>query len=241
MKLGGVDLNPYSVRARLRPVLFIVLPVGFGIAAWYPAEIQGLGWLIGAAVACGVTFFSAETAADVGRQKQEALWTEWGGAPTTIHLRHRTSPLNSYTLVRYHEKLRSLRSELEIPTPEEEAADTEAADVVYASCVDFLREATRNKSDFSMVFSDNVNYGYRRNLWALKAWGIATSMIGLAAAGGRIVRQWLASSSVTTTPLVCGGLSVVFLLLFTFVVRKAWVKQAGFSYAVRLLASLERL
>lgn len=241
MKVFGVELNSYSLRARLRPVLFALLPVGFGIAAWFPTELQGLGWLVGVASACGVTFFFAETAADVGRRKQNDLWKKWGGAPTTVHLRHRTSPLNEHTLARYHAKLGELRPDLKIPTQEEETIAPADADTVYESCVDFLREATRDSSKFPMVLADNVNYGYRRNLWGIRSWGLATSVVGLLAVGGRLVHRWATGASGYATPVACGVLCLTFLGLFAFVVREAWVKQAGDSYALRLLAALERL
>lgn len=241
MKLAGIELSPYSLRARLRPVLFVALPIGLGVAAWFPSEIQGWGWLAGVATACGLTYFFAETAADAGRSKQPSLWKEWGGSPTTIHLRHRTSPLNPHTLARYHEKLRSLRSDMKIPTREEEEADPQAADSVYESCVDFLREATRDRAAFPMVFSDNVNYGYRRNLCAIRNWGIVTSILGVSAAGGRLLQLWMTGVPGYTTPIACAVLCLLFLGLFVFVVGQGWVKQAGYSYALRLLAALDRL
>jgi hypothetical protein len=241
MKLGGVELSPYSLRARLRPVLFVALPIGLGVAAWFPSEVQGWGWLAGVATACGLTYFFAETAADAGRSKQQRLWNVWGGSPTTIHLRHRTSPLNPHTLARYHEKLRTLCPHLRIPTPEEEQADPEGADAVYESCVDFLREATRNSSAFPMVFSDNVNYGYRRNLWAIKPVGVATSILGIVTCGARIIQQWRTGGAAYTVAAACGVACLVLLGVFLFLVTERWVKRAGYSYALRILAALEKL
>lgn len=47
-------------------MLFVALPIGLGVAAWFPSEIQGWGWLAGVATACGLTYFFAEAAADAG-------------------------------------------------------------------------------------------------------------------------------------------------------------------------------
>ena len=241
MSIPGIEMNSYLFRARLQPVLFVALPIGLGVAAWFPTEIQGWGWMTGVAAACGLMFFFSETAADAGQRKQECLWEQWGGAPTTIHLRHRTSPLNQLTLARYHDKLRTLRPELKIPTREEEASDPEGADRVYESCVDFLREVTHDTKTFPRVFSDNVNYGFRRNLWAIKPVGIATSLIGVVACGARVIHQSWAGGGAYSVAVGCGVACFLILVMVVFVVRKKWIKRAGYSYAVRILAVLEAL
>lgn len=241
MKVLGVDCTPYALKARLRPALFVALPIGFGVAAWFPTEIQAWGWLVGVAGACGVTFFFAETVADVGRCKQRILWKEWDGAPTTVCLRHRSASCNPHTLARYHEKLHALRPDLRIPTPEQEAADPAGADLVYESCVDFLREATRDVSSYPMVFSDNVNYGSRRNLWGIKPWGIATSLVGAMVAGSKVLQQWMAVHTVSKPAVAALALCTLFLAFFICVVNERWVRQAGDAYARRLLEGLERL
>ena len=222
-------------------MLFVALPIGLGVAVWFPNEVQGWGWLAGVATACGLTYFFAETAADAGRRKQPGLWQEWSGSPTTIHLRHSTSPLNPHTLARYHDKLSNLRPDLKIPTREEEQADPPGANSSYESCVDYLREATRDTGAFAMVFSDNVNYGYRRNLWAIKPAGVATCIAGMIACAARVIHQRRTGGDEYAAAAACGAACMVILLLFATVVTKSWVRQAGDSYALRLLAALEKL
>jgi len=50
------------------------------------------------------------------------------------------------------------------PAPEQEAADPEAADGFYTRAGNWLRENTRSKKKFDILFNENVTYGYRRNL-----------------------------------------------------------------------------
>jgi hypothetical protein len=58
---------------------------------------------------------------------------------------------------------------LRIPSSrEEEAADVALAEAAYASCTDTLRELSRDKPKYPLVFEENVNLGFRRNLWAMK-------------------------------------------------------------------------
>src|SRR5947208_9959356 len=67
--------------------------------------------------------------------------------------------------------------DVKLPTSEEEAADPEGADQRYEACVRFLRNATRDRSTFPLVFAENVNYGFRRNLWGMRSAGIACSAV----------------------------------------------------------------
>ena len=241
MKFARIEMSSYSLRARLQPVLFVALPIGLGVAAWFPSEIQNWGWMAGVVSVCGLTYFFAETAGDAGRRKQETLWEQWGGPPTTIHLRHRTSPLNPLTLDRYHEKLRTLRPELKIPTREQEETDPQGADDAYESCVDSLRAATQDSNQFPRVFSDNVNYGFRRNLWAIKPVGIATSITGIVASGARLIHQCWADAGEYSVAVGCGLACFALLAVLVFLVTKTWIKRAGYSYALRILAALEKL
>jgi hypothetical protein len=54
------------------------------------------------------------------------------------------------------------------PTAEAEAADPAGADAYYARCGDWLREHTRDRKRFKLIFEELVTYGFRRNLLGLK-------------------------------------------------------------------------
>ena len=40
-----------------------------------------------------------------------------------------------------------------------------------------LREATRDTSRFPLVFAENANYGFRRNLWGLRPIGTGVAVV----------------------------------------------------------------
>ena len=68
-----------------------------------------------------------------------------------------------------------------MPTADDEVNDPDAADRIYASAVSLLLEKTRDKKAFPLVYKELVSYGFRRNLWGLKAGGILFAIIGLVA------------------------------------------------------------
>ncbi len=63
-----------------------------------------------------------------------------------------------------------------LPSPEAEATDPEAADSLYDSAVQWLIPQTRSGGRFPLVFQENVNYGFRRNLWGLRPIGLAVAI-----------------------------------------------------------------
>ena len=70
-----------------------------------------------------------------------------------------------------HKKLSELLNGTAIPTPQDEKRDPERADQVYDACVSCLIERTRDKTRFRLLFEENCNYGFRRNLWGMKPLG----------------------------------------------------------------------
>ena len=236
-------LDEYTRRARLYPALIVALPLAVATLSWFSDDLAGFGSLWGVIVWCGGTFFLAQLGRDMGLNKQEGLFDEWGGALTTRGLRHRDA-LNEVTLNRYHRKLEQLIPDTKISTPEEEQADedaTNAADKVYESCVTFLKEATRDKTKFPLVFEENCNYGFRRNLWGMKSVGITTSSIGIASAIVQISLIIGKDISFTRVIILCGIVNLVLTLIWFFVIKKKWVKTAADAYAERLLASIDVL
>ena len=61
--------------------------------------------------------------------------------------------------------------------PRKRVADPEWADTKYEEVVTSLREATRDTSRFPLVFAENANYGFRRNLWGLRPIGTAVAVV----------------------------------------------------------------
>ena len=234
-------LDAYSLKARyyptviaMAPLCMIVLAAGSGL--WDPAK-----GVIGAAVsALGLAFVMDQVGRDQGKKKEPALYEAWGGKPSTRQLRHRDSTLDPVTLRRYHEKLAGLVGGVNMPTPEEEAADPDAADATYESCGAFLRQKTRGK-DFALLFQENTNYGFRRNLWGMKPAGIALAIIGTAGCAALTAAFFAMGKEDWLVAAICTAVCIVLLVLWLCRFKPGWVRIPAEEYARQLLAACDSL
>lgn len=235
-------IDAYNLRARLFPALLMLLPVGLAVSAWFPVDLAAWGSLAGAGVAIGGATMLKQFARDQGKSKEAVLYAAWGGKPSVRMLSFRHSQLNRDTLARCHAKLRELDPTLKLPaTITEEAADSVTALFAFESASDLLVEKTRDKQKFGLLFEENMNYGFRRNLWGLKPYGIALAACGLAAC---VVKSVLAYRTTEELPPVPAALAigcVLSLVLWWRLIRPDWVRRAGDSYAHRLILSCQQL
>lgn len=233
-------LDAYTIQARLSPVLLVMLPLGFAIVAWFPQKFLGWGLLIWLAASCGMAVLLSEFGRDRGKQKEPHLFAEWGGTPTTQLLRHRDSRIDPYTKHRYHCTLSRLTS-LSLPTEQQEANAPEEADRKYDSCVRYLRAITsKDRTRFKLIFKELVSYGFRRNLWGMKPYGISAAAIGVVTATTAVVLTGVNIPALPTSvaALILNGLVFVWWIVW---ITTDWVRVAAFSYAERLLAACDDL
>ena len=246
-------VDQYTFRARVQPVLIVILPLGFlcfALLPEYPFFVTAFFALLGAA---GGTAIVAQLGRDRGRKKEPGLWESWDGPPTTRLLRHRDTP-GEITLEP------GLRQQVEewigysLPTKHEEESCPEWADTKYAEVVSALREATRDKDKFPLVFAENVNYGFRRNLWGLKLYG-ALIAVALFASSWMLLlltvwgRPWpdplwdivANPDSVAVIRLAVAIANTAFAAFWMFWVKPSWVKVVADAYAIRLLESVQTL
>jgi hypothetical protein len=220
--------------------VIVFLPVVFAITSWWPSGVKWPGIFVGTGVSLALGTLLSQLGRDLGKAKQVRLFESWGGIPTTQLLAHRSSTLNPQTLNRCHETLRQLRSELRIPrSKEEELADVVSSDTVYTSCTDALRELSRDKAKYPLVFEENVNFGFRRNLWAMKPAGVAIAVGSALGCFGKTCMRLVSTGTVeplsALLTVACISLAVMWCLRIT----PSWVRTAAFAYAERLLGICE--
>ncbi len=247
-----IPFDQYTLRARFQPALLTVLPLGVLLSIWMPGDSLATGGLSGLIGTGGGTALLAQVGRDRGSKKQSALWESWGGPPTTRLLRFRDSS-NRVILTRWRAKLEKLLGR-ELPTAEEEAQDPVGADQQYEAAVNFLREATRDAYKFPLVFAENVNYGFRRNLWGLKPYGLVLAALATAASWGLFLlsaglptaESWLDTvvmnpDGITITRLVGSAFNTAAIAVWLFFITPGWVRIPAEAYAQRLLGSLYKL
>lgn len=241
MKLPDI-VDSYSRRARLRPALLALFPALVTIAALFPKVYANAGAVVASlAATCGVLALLAHGARYLGRKKEIELYAQWGGIPTTAWLRHRDDNLDPATKKRYHAFLSKHVPNLKLPTAKQEAADPDAADAAYRSATKWLLEHTRDKKKFSLLFEENVSYGFQRNTLGLKPIGLAVS-IGSLGLTALVIRQRYGDA----LDQVDGGawlslvVSAAAAIGWVTIVSPNWVRDAANAYARALLAACEQ-
>ena len=235
----GIKFDTYSFRARVLPVYLTLAPVVLLLAAVVP---EGLKLPIGGAAAlvfAPISFFLGQVGADFGKRLEKSLWTKWGGPPTTRFLRHGNHEFNEVTRGRVHAKLRQLG--LHVPTHEEQEEDQCTADTNYQSCTEDLIRRTRDTRKFPLVFKGLTEYGFRRNLLGLKAFGVSLTIVGLVGSAWSTYTAWIATKEMPAVSLVAGLISAGLFLAWLVWVTERAVKLSDERYARFLLeAALEQ-
>lgn len=229
-----MKLDLYDCQARLKPALLTGLPASLAIAAWFPDEklaIAGLAFVLSSFGFCALL---AQIGRDLGKAKEPWLFQQWGGKPTTVKLRYGGTSLDWVTHARIHGTLSNAVG-IPAPTKDGEAADPQNADQVYEAFATFLREATRDKEKYRLVYAENVNYGFRRNLWGLKPIGIGIAALGTVAAAIPLERAFGTAGSAPGIAIAATTLNALLLVIWIFWVTPNWVRTAAEAYAQRLL------
>lgn len=235
-------IDNYSLKARVYPMLLMFLPfMVVALAYSYNASsaIKSIASIGGVA---GLCFLFSQFGRDLGKKKEPHLWHSWGGAPSIQVLRRSNEIIDVHTKNRYHSNLMAL---CPIPDLDEMLVihRKELGDDVYAAWCRFLINKTRDTKLFSLLFRENINYGFRRNLWGYKP--LAISLILLV-----IVCWYFINVSIYEeyNPLsfpvqwaIANLLLLVLLVVWLLVINKAWVRVPAFAYAERLLEASDKL
>ncbi len=227
----------YTRFARLIPAILVLLPLTVLAVTSVPVVVTIWGKVAALVVVAGLPFVVSQVVRDRGLRVQPHLFHAWGGRPSEIMLRWRATSTKA-AVARRHQLV---QAHLGITLPDEaaEAADPAEADEAYAVATAALRERTRDKAMFPLVFEENITYGFRRNAYACRT---AAIVICFLTAVGTVL---LARFSVV--PL--GWKQQTALVTFDVLAAVGWftwctadaVRRAAEAYARQLFASLETL
>ncbi len=239
-------LDPYTRKARLEPVLWSLLPI-FVLFVLLTPEFQTpwtvAGWLV---IGCGGATFLSQVGRGRGKKLQPVLFRLWGGKPSVAMLRHRDTRLPTATKTRYRDFLARTVPGLQLASPDDESKSPEQADDGYESATSWLLTQTRDREKFGLLFQENINYGFRRNVWGLKPWALTSGPIAMAFVWAFKYDVWtgeiVTTLSIIDLPVsICVAAAIVHLLVFVLIIRKGWVRVAADAYARQLLATCDVL
>lgn len=231
----------YARKARLYPALLTLFPMFVTVLILFPMVYESIGSaIVSLAIGCGVLMFLASNVRYLGRKKEQQLYKLWGGKPSTVLLRHRNRNLDAVTKQRYHAFLSKHIPGLKLPTPSEETASPRSADGYYESAVKWLLEYTRDKKKYPLVFEENINYGFHRNILALKSIAIAINLICISYI---LLNTYLQHHMLTFTDVrdvAALPIPLAMLLFWVFLVSPDWVKSIADAYSRALFASCDK-
>jgi hypothetical protein len=239
VNLVNLVTDGYERKARLYPALLLIAPIVITIVGMFAGKLSALESFATVVAGSGGAFLLAQLARDAGKERERAFFESWGGLPSVAVLRHSDTRIEPITKARYHKKLSTFVKGTKAPSPEEEAADPFKADQVYASWSSYLRVHTRDVKKFPLVFHENVNYGYRRNLCGLRRVGIILSALSSTVSAFWLYHQHSVTGEVREETVVAFACTVVILSLWIFRFSPDWVRLAADAYAERLAESVD--
>jgi hypothetical protein len=181
----------------------------------------------------------AQFARAQGRRLQSRLAHKLGPEVSAQMLSWKDHSFDPLTKARRHDFLRE--QGLPAPTAEEERADPNAALDAYRACTSWLVANTRDKSRFYLLAEENISYGFRRNLRALKPVALPVLVTALVANSWAMWFKWPDTS---TQYWAAAGVEVgllLGLLVWVWLITDGFVADASRSYATQLLAACDEL
>ena len=241
MTLSQFIADPYNRQARLQPVFLTVLPLVPLTFFLYP-EFETYWTAIGSIACLGGVALLSQIGRGRGKKLEPDLFSRWGGMPSIAMLRHRDTRLNAVIKNQYHSFLSSNIPGLTMPAQDEELNNPESADNAYAAASDWLRAKTRDRNVYKLIFEENMNYGFRRNYWALKPYAISIDAAVVAFLCSQFAISWNNDFLTTGQGLnfffwLTVAVTMAHLVFNSFFVTQTWVKVVAEAYARQLLAA----
>lgn len=220
----------YERKARLLPGLLLAavpaLSAGAVLqpfAAWYAAAGTAIGVEFLAAIVLG------QLARAHGRRVEEVLWNAWGGPPTTRWLRPWDHTCSDQQKAKWRAAIRRLTG-LSLPASVPDGRTEDDVDRLNADAIRQLRYALRGKPEAALLATHNEDYGFTRNLSAVRWYWVAlsvTCLVGCGVAFAFGMRPYVGLA-------IAGAFSVVSIFLGEL---PDYVKRRAERYAESLFAT----
>ncbi|NJB74357.1 hypothetical protein [Thalassospira tepidiphila] len=230
-------IDSYSFRARFLPAAIAIVPVvGFCFISlsWSDISVPELGIMSASSVLL-VTL--SDLSRRLGRSVEKKIFAESGGRPNISVLRLDDITFDPLTKKRYRQFLSEQLNEAE-PDGTQEPDENGFLE----RCGHWLRERTRDKNRFHLIFEENVTYGFRRNLYGLKKISLLISLAVIV--GGTYFAGFgspFSGDGGRITHSVVVLISLMHAAYFAIFVTRKSVLDASEAYARQLALSCETL
>ncbi len=234
MDILSLISNEYERKARLYPALILLAPLTVTVLVLISNNLSVFNSVGTVVAVSGGAFLLAQLARDAGKKGEKDLFVQWGGLPSVAILRHRDTRIDSITKARYHQKLAKLVKGTKAPSAKNEEAKPTAIDEVYTAWSNYLRVNSRDTNKYALLFQENINYGFRRNIWGMRVFGILLSAIPSIISAVFLCQRYRASAKLSNELVAALIFSIIFLGLWIFCFTSQWVRVPADAYAERL-------
>jgi hypothetical protein len=230
-------MDKYTISARFYPSIIVVFPlVVIGVS--FSIDINKYYQILASlGISAALAYFISNLVRENGKKKENWLWNKWGGAPTSQLFSINNTTIDSISKKRIYSTMIEL-------IPESASVITRNIENelndLYKTWTKYLIAKTRDNKIYSLLFKENINYGFRRNLWSMKVVAVLI-LITVLVANYVIVAMKIGfikilsySMSFYISELILFVLLVIWLTLIT----TTWVQTQAFSYAERLIESI---
>jgi hypothetical protein len=232
--------DAYTIRARVFPAIIAAIPalaMLILLVSWtglaLSSGIATIGLLI-------VLYMFSDFARSQGRKIEPRIYELQGGKPSVTMMRRADTTLDSDSKDRYRAFLVSKLARA-APTAAEEARNQSGADAFYEQAGTWLRENTRDTKKFSILFNENITYGYRRNLFGLKWIALGLNLAVVAICAGLLWHNAPVNidDAFTGRVLVVLVVAAIHAVYIMTVINRRNVIAAARTYARQLILSTE--
>jgi hypothetical protein len=232
--------DAYSIKARYYPALLAIIPGLAALAILISWSRFGLTTIVASTAIPVLVFASADIARRIGKRIEERIYQE-SGKPSVRMMRYSDDTFDVASKEQYRAFYASKINQT-VPTEAAEKANPEAGDAFYERGGAWLRENTRDVKKFSVLFAENITYGFRRNLFGLKWPALVLNLFLVLLCGFFLYRRMPLDPEDDTTMrlVVVVVLAIVHSLYMGFGVTKQGVVDASRIYARQLILSCER-
>ncbi len=225
----------YTLRARITPALLASLPslaLPFVLVPW---DHLGLSNAIVSVMSFLLLFAFADVARRMGLRVEQKLNTR-----ATPELWYRSDNRVPNASKDQYRAFIATKIKKSAPSEADEINNPTAANDFYAAAALWLRDNTRDKKKFNLLYDELVTYGYRRNLLGLKPVAILANIVVMLVSGAIIYfyPSYFQKIPYLDEKLVILSVAVVFHSLFMLLaVSKQSVRDASITYGTRLIES----
>lgn len=238
----GKVFDAYTLRARYYPALLAIMPSLIALAILISWSKFGLSNLLATLAIPVLVFAAADTARRLGKRLEARMFSERSNNPSVAMLRYSDPEFDRETKRQYHAFV-GAKIGREPPTEEGEREDPEGVDVFYERCGAWLRENTRSAKKFAILFSENVTYGFRRNLLGLKPFALGLNLALIIGSGALLYFDgvWTEFDDQSRRLVIVIVLAIVHSVFMIFAVSAESVTEASRTYSRQLILSIEAL